>query len=185
MRWDELFRDLEAQLEAASATELAAEVADRSRREAATLTWVDRAREATGARVSVRVSGAGVVDGVLREVGSQWLLVEEEARRDALVPAAAVLAVGGLTSRSAVPGTAGHVVSRLGLGSALRGLARDRAPVSVSLVDGSVVDGTVDRVGQDFLEVSTHEPGEARRQAQVRSVRTLPFAAVSVVRSRA
>lgn len=184
MRWDELFRDLEGQLEAASATELAAEVADRTRREGATLTWVDRARGVTGARVSVRVPGGDVVDGVLREVGSQWLLVAEESGRDALVPASAVLAVVGLTAWSAAPGSAGHVFTRLGLGSALRGLARDRTAVSVCLVDGSVLDGTVDRVGQDFLEISTHAAGEARRQAEVRSVRTVPFVAVAVVRSR-
>ena len=183
MRWDDLFRDLEAQLEAAAAAELDAEVADRSRREAAQLALVDRARAAVGHPVTLRVLGAGPVDGVLVDVGAQWLLLAETSGRQALVPLTAVLSLAGLRAWTSVPGEGGQVFARLGLGSALRGIARDRLPVQVVLTDGSVLAGTLDRVGSDFVEVTEH--GEVRRRGEVTGVRTVPFAALALLRSGA
>ena len=183
MRWDDLFRDLEAQLEAAASAEQDAEVADRSRREAALLGLVDRARAAVGHPVVVRVLGAGPVDGTLTDVGSQWLLLADPAGREALVPLAAVVSVAGLRAWSGTPGSPGQVFVRLGLGSALRGIARDRAAVQAWLIDGSTVSGTVDRVGADFVEISEHATGELRRSGEVTGVRTVPFAGLALVRS--
>lgn len=181
MRWDRLFRDLEAQLDAADAAELGAEVADRTRRESALVALVDRVRGAAGSRVSARVAGTGAVEGVLLEAGSQWLLVAEDGGRQTVLPLAAVLSVAGLGVRTSAPGD--QVFSRLGLAAALRAIARDRAGVSVGLVDGSVLTGTLDRVGADFVEVSLHGAGEPRRHDEVSGVRTVPFAALASVRS--
>lgn len=183
MRWDDLFRDLEAQLDAAEAAELDAEVADRTRREAAQLALVDRSRAAVGHPVVVRVLGAGPVDGVLVDVGPQWLLVAEKGGREVLVPSTAVVSLAGLRAWSGTPGSGGQVLARLGLGHALRGIARDRLPVQVWLTDASVVSGTVDRVGADFLEVTEHGAGEPRRRGDVTGVRTVPFAGLALVRS--
>ena len=182
MRWDELFADLEAQLAAAGDAEFAAEVADRTRREAALLSLVDRARASCGAVVQVRAAGAGVVEGRLAEVGAQWLLVDEPAGREVLVPLTAVLTISGLTAWAAAPGRAGRVFDRLGLPAAMRGIARDRTPVTVWLRDGASLSGTVERVGDDFVELSVHAPGELRRRADVHGVRTVPLAAIGAVR---
>ena len=182
MRWDELFADLEGQLDAAAAAELAGEVADRTRRESAVLRLVDRARAARGARVQVRALGAGTVDGVLRDVGPQWLLLAETSGREALVPFTAVLAVTGLAAPTAPPGSGGTVFERLGLGAALRGIARDRAPVTAWLTDASTVSGTLERVGADFVEMSAHAAGEVRRPGEVSGVRAIPFGALAVLR---
>ena len=183
MRWDDLFRDLESQLDAAAAAELDAEVADRVRREAALLGLVDRARAAVGHPVVVRVRGAGPVDGRLVDVGAQWLLVAETGGREVLVPLTAVVSLAGLRAWTGAPGSGGQVFARLGLGAALRGIARDRLPVQVVLVDGSLVGGTVDRVGADFVEVTEHGVGEVRRRGGVTGVRTVPFAGLALVRS--
>ena len=78
MRWDELFADLAAQLDDAAAAELAGEVADRTRREIATLTLVDRARAAVGHPVRVQLLGPEVVSGLLLEVGAQWVLLRDD-----------------------------------------------------------------------------------------------------------
>ena len=43
--------------------------------------------------------------------------------------------------------------------------------------------GTVDRVGADFVEMTEHGAGEPRRRAEVSGVRTVPFAALALVRS--
>lgn len=181
MRWDELFRDLEAQLEAAAAAELDAEVADRTRREAAQLALLDRARAAVGHPVTLRVLGAGPVDGLLVEVGAQWLLLAETSGRQVLVPVSGVLSLSGLLAWTSVPGAGGEVFARLGLGFALRGIARDRLPVQAVLTDGSVLTGTVDRVGSDFVELTEH--GEVRRRGEVTGVRTVPFVAIALLRS--
>jgi hypothetical protein len=185
MRWDDLFRDLEAQLTAAAGAEVDAEVADRSRREAARLALVDRARAAAGRPLVLRVAGAGAVKGRLVDVGSEWLLLTDGAAgsdSESLVPLSAVLSISGLVAWTATPEAAGQVGARLGLGVVLRGIARDRSGLAVTLVDGSTVTGTLDRVGADFVEVSEHGPGEARRPDAVTGVRTVPFLALAVLR---
>ena len=182
MRWDELFSDLAGQLSAAEAAERAAEVADRTRAEAGQLRLVDRLRPAVAAPVTAHVRAAGVVRGTLLDVGSDWLLVEEAGAREVLVPLAALLAVSGAGGPSAVPGAEGEVARRLDLRWALRGLTRSRSGVHVVLVDGSVLTGTLDRVGADHVDLAEHAPGEPRRAGAVRQVRLVPIAALAAVR---
>jgi hypothetical protein len=183
MRWRALFDDLEAQAEALAAAELRAEVADRTRREVGLVHLVDRLRETAGHPVAVTVWGAGVVHGQLLDAGVDWLLLEETGLREVLVPLAAVLGVAGVGARAAAPGSEGEVGRRLDLRWALRGLARDRAGVSVLLRDGSSVTGTLDRVGADHVDVAEHAPGEPRRAGAVRQVRVVPVGAVALLRS--
>lgn len=182
MRWDALFADLEGQLQAGAAAELAAEVGERTRIETAALHLVDRLRPSCGHPLAVAAAGA-TVRGVLLTVGPDWLLLGAGSGRQALVRLGAVLGVTGVGARSSAPGSEGPVASRLGLGSALRAVARDRAPVVATLVDGSGVSGTLDRVGGDFIELAEHPVGEARRRAAVTAVRLVPFGALSVVTS--
>ena len=107
MRWQGLFADLEAQFEQAAAAELAGEVSERTRREAALLRMVDRLRPGAGHPLVVTVAGHGVLRGRLVDTGCDWLLLEEPGGRELLVPLAAVLGVSGLGVRTAGPGTEG------------------------------------------------------------------------------
>lgn len=183
VRWERLFADLEAELEAAEHADLEAEVADRARAELSRVRLVDRLRAVVDAELALTLPGAGLVRAVLREVGSEWLLVEEEpGRRDVLIPLARVLAISGLGRAAAPPGSAGRVVSRLGLVTALRVVVRDRVPVVVVLVDGGAVHGTLDRVGADHVDVAEHPAGEPRRPGAVTGVRTVPLDAIALVR---
>ena len=77
--------------------------------------------------------------------------------------------------------TPGPVVRRYPLALALRELARRRDPVKVDLGDGTSVDGTIEAVGSDYLELAEHDPGEARRRAAVRARRFVGFAAIVAV----
>lgn len=182
MRWQGLFDDLEAQFDAAEAAELAGEVAERTRRESALLRLADRLRAAEGAALTVTVPGAGLLRGRLLDAGADWLLLEEPGPREVLVPLAAVLGVTGAGPRAAVPDD-GPVARRLDLRWALRGLARSRTGLALGLVDGTLVTGTLDRVGADHVDLAEHGLGEARRAAAVRQVRLVPLSALAFARS--
>lgn len=183
MRWQALFADLEGQLAEEAAADLRAEVSDRTRREAARVGTIDKLRAAVGQPLTVAVSGGARVQGTLVEAGPDWLLLEETAPRDLLIPLSAVLTIGGLGSRAASPGSEGEVARRLDLRWALRGLARSRLGLSVLLTDGSSLEGTLDRVGADYVDIAEHPVGEPRRPGVVRSVRLVPLTALNLLRS--
>ena len=181
MRFRRLFEDLEAQLDAASEAELTAEVAERSRREAALVHLRDRVAGALGARVTVHLPQSPPVHGLLVDSGSDWLLLEEQGGGEALVATAALLGITGLGAAAAPDESA--VGRRLDLRWALRGLARSRTAVRLVLVDGSVPAGTLDRVGADHVDLAEHGRDELRRAAAVRQVRLVPLTALAAVRS--
>lgn len=178
MRWSDLFADLEAQLEEADRLALSAQVADRTRRERATVSWTDRAATALGERLGFQTP-VGPIRGTLQDLGSDWLLLEEHGRGSALLPLAAVLSVIGLPAHS----TDGRGLGRrFGIGVALRGIARDRGAVAIQDVHGGVVVGTIDTVGSDHLDVAEHPADAVRRTAMLTGRRAVPFRAIAVVR---
>jgi hypothetical protein len=176
VRWERLFEDLEAQLDAARAQEARVGLVELVRAERASTHLVDRLRASVGLSLCVRVGNlAGeqdaTVSGDLLDVGSDWLLIAEREAARALVPLAGVQAVGGLAPYIAPPD--GSVAARLGLPHALRALARDRAQVAVWTPAHTLV-GRLDRVGSDHVDV-TPAAGPPW---------TVPIAALRVVRSR-
>lgn len=180
MRWGELFADLEAQAQALLVAERDVEVAELTRLETSRLELAGRLRASLDAPVRVRCLGGTVVTGRLSGVGAGWLLLDEDAGREAFLATAAVASVAGLGRLADGPGTA--LDARLGIGRALRGLARDRSVLRAWLLDSTVVDGTLDRVGADFVEFAVHAAGEPRRRAEVREVLVLPISALAVLR---
>ena len=181
MRWDDLFADLEAQLDLEQAAELWVEVADRSRRELAAISLLDRASAHVGSPVQLGVTGASTVSGALLDATQEWLLVEERSGREVLVPTTACLWLRGLGRASEVVARE-SVARRLGLGAALRSLAQQRVVVRLQLADGAQATGTIDRVHADHLDLAEHPSDEPRRRDAVRGVRTVPFRAIGVVR---
>jgi hypothetical protein len=183
MRWQRLFADLVAQLDEAERGERDLEIADRTRRELASVRLMDRFRAAVGSAVDLRLAGGARAEGAVRVVGATWLLLTD-GTAEIVVPAAAIVAAGGLGRSATAPAVDGRLDARLGLSHALRGLMRDRAEVAARLVDGSTVWGTVDSVGADFVEIGVHPPGEPRAATGARGPAgvCLPFAAVSMLR---
>lgn len=156
MRWERLFEDLAAQLTEAELDGMRSEVADRTRRELAKIRLRDRVRAALGVHVAMRVRGVGPINGTVSGAGPDWVLLAEPTGTEALVPLTAVVQVTGLGTRASPPD--GRVSDRLGLGYVLRGIARDRAEVVVTLVDGSGLAGTIDRVGADHVDIAERSP---------------------------
>lgn len=184
MRWDALFADLEAQLAASERLDLDAEIGERARVDAAAVELADRLRGSLGLRIGVHLGSGTVYEGTLSHVGSQWLVLDEERHQVLITYASAVRYVG--LSRLAV-GAGPGARQRLGLASALRGLARDRANLAVMVSRGaageSVLHGVIDRVGRDFLDLALTPAGEERRPANVSGVATVPFGALAGIRS--
>jgi len=106
--------------------------------------------------------------------------VADPAPGEVLVPLTAVVAVPGLgpAALAAAPGR-----RPLPLTVVLRGLARDRATVRIRLHGGRILDGTVDRVGSDHIDVAEHPVDEPRRNAAVRRVVTVPLSALLSLRA--
>ncbi len=185
MRWDGLFADLEAQAGALDTAQRAAEIEERARTELGRIRLQDRLRPATGSAVRARCRGGLAVAGTVTRVGAEWLLLDEGGNREALVVTATLVSVSGLGRLSAAPDTEGVVESRLGLRHALRGIARDRSAAAVHLIDGTTADGTIDRIGADFVEIAAHAAGGLRRRGDVRDVLVVPLSAVAAVRRQA
>lgn len=178
MRWDRLFDDLEAQIELEESHELGLEVADRTRRERALLDLQSKLLANRGTRIDVRLS-SGRLQGVVDDVGPDWLLLETRPDQPVLLPMASVRAITGL-----LPGSKALTVvaRRFALGAALRAISRDRCTVALADIDARVVVGTIDVVGSDHLELAEHAADEPRRAANVLGHHLVPFAAIESVR---
>lgn len=182
MRWQRLFADLSAQFEAAETVADEADLASRVRAEVGAVGLRDRLRAVLGSAVELRCRDVGSVEGLLADVGVDWLLLVERGQ-DVLVAWRAVQAVANIGRDSAPLIEAGVVGSRLDLRWALRAVARDRSPVRVVLDGGRELIGTIDRVGADFVELAEHAAGEYRRAGAVRRVLALLIDAVVLVQT--
>jgi len=181
MRWDRLFDDLQAQLDADGQRELDLEVSDRTRRERAQVGLHERFIAHRGSSVELRLAAGVQVSGRIADAGSDWLLVHDHGERGSLVPFGAIVAINGLGTRAAA-GSGTATAKRFGLGYALRGLSRNRSVVSLVDIGGLVTTGTIDAVGADALDLSEHPVDVARRSENILSRRVVPFAAIVVVR---
>jgi hypothetical protein len=184
MRWDRLFDDLETQLEAAADDELDAQVADRTRRELAATSFEGRLRGASGRVVELLATGAGVIAGEIRRVGPGWLLLNVAGAPPAVVALRFVVAARDLPLAAREASHDATASEQIGLAPVLRVLMRDRTVTAVVLADGTVLTGTIDRVGTDYLDLAEHPLDESRRPSAIRGIRTLPLSAVAALRPR-
>jgi hypothetical protein len=160
--------------------ERAAEVEERTRGELGALTLASRLRGSAGAVIVVQLAGGLTLTGRIEQTGPDWTLLTGEAAAESVLLHRHVVALRGL-GRHADP-TVGIVESRLDVRAVLRRVVRDRSAVRIHLVNGTTIDGTLDRVGGDFLEVAAHQLGEQRRRGAVREGDLVPLAAVVAVR---
>jgi hypothetical protein len=181
-RWGRLFDDLELQAVAAERASRGTQAGELARAELAGTVLADRLRARIGAAVTLRVAGVGSLPGVLERVATDCLLLHSSTGQEWLVAVPALVSVAGLGRESLGP-PASVIDARLGLAHLLRGLARDRAAVAIVLTDGGpALDGTIDRVGSDYLELARHPVGELRRRGQVADVQLIALSAISAIR---
>jgi hypothetical protein len=186
VHWDRLFEDLEGQLAAEWEAERAALDAESERLRISKLTLVTRLRllQRGDAPVILRLADGERLSGGLRAIGADWLALDPaDAAGAQIVPLAALTGVethhGALLETLedvAVPSDG--VRSRMTLGFLLRDLARRRVPLRIGLRGGERLHGTIDRAGEDHLDLAIHDAGEARLASAVRAFRMIPFGAV-------
>jgi hypothetical protein len=194
VRWQNLFDDLEGQLESELGAEEVDLLAEEERLRLGRLTLRDRIRAIHDADpaepLTVAVRGGERVQLRIAAVGRDWIAGETDAGilRSTIVPLAAVVALTPAGAQLAAslradpapePPTA--LSARLGLPFVLRDLCRRRAGVEL-LVAGERAHGTIDRVGRDHLDVAEHPVGEPRRTASVARIRIVALGALDLVR---
>ncbi|CAD5993610.1 hypothetical protein [Agreia sp. COWG] len=199
MRWDNLFSDLESQLEYGLNAEEDELEAEEERLRLGRLGLRDRlialtavADRGANFSVSLLLAGGLVVSLRVTTIAKDWLAGDLDApgarHSSAVIPLSAIHGVS-LTRRQvrhslqprAVDGAAGSLTDRLGLAFLLRDLCRRRTAVEAVLPSETLF-GTIDRVGRDHFDMAVHEPTTPRRESDVRSFRIVAFNAVALIR---
>jgi hypothetical protein len=85
------------------------------------------------------------------------------------------------TSLDPETASAPRIVDRIGLPFVLRDLCRRRKALEVHTQTG-MLNGTIDRVGRDHLDLAVHAPGTLRRSREVSHYRMVPLAHIQLVR---
>ena len=197
MRWDNLFDDLESQLEQELGAEEGDLLAEEERLRLGRLAVRDRMIAMTrqgdgpGEQLRLALRDGSAVSVAVGSIGRDWLVGEliGARRGSCVVPMGAVAALlptaeqlaRSVAAEPAVEPSA-SLSARLGLAFVLRDLCRRRAGVDLSTASGERVHGTIDRVGRDHLDLAEHEPGVPRRAASVDRIRILPFSELLLVR---
>lgn len=202
VRWDRFFEDLEGQLDSEWEAERAALDTEAERLRLSRVALRERlvALVRDPREHAVHLANGDAVSGRIARVGADWFAVVAGGAPEgamggphagtsggaAIVPLSAVAGVSAppdavlASVRDAEPGPA--LDQRMGLGFVLRDLVRRRIPVSLLLVGGRALTGTVDRAGADHLDLALHDPGSPRRAENVTGYRIVPFAALLSVR---
>lgn len=178
MRWQRLFDDLEAQAREAERVTTREEVADRTRRERATVSLLDRLAAAPD-QVVVEVETGLRIEGEVRAVGRDWFVVDQPGRTW-LVPVMGVVEIRGLGEGAESAGLA----RRAGLGLALRALSRDRVHVAVHDRAGRVTQGRIEAVGADWLDLVDRTLDRRTVSGNGAPRRCLPWLQVVAIMSR-
>jgi hypothetical protein len=195
VRWDELFDDLEGQLE----HELNAESGDlRAEEERLRL-----GRLSVRSRLVSLAGGSGTDFGAVlrlvlqsgdtiliraRTFGRDWVAADllGGAGGQCVLPldaiAAVILATGDIEhSLDSESESASRVVERIGLPFVLRDLCRRRKSVELNTTTG-ILTGTIDRVGRDHIDVAVHAPGTLRRSREIEQYRIVPLQQIRLIK---
>jgi len=181
MRWNDLFADLESQLEFGQWEAVEQDAAELTRGMWAELTLMDRLRAALGQRMRLMLRDGHSYTLLIRAVGPAWVGGVDDAGA-LLMPREAILSVDGDLRRAVVPRRPLQAGPKMG--AVYRMLARRREPVQIAARHGrTIAEGTIDRVGRDHLDLALHARDEFRRDAALRGLRIVPFEAIQLVRA--
>ena len=175
---DALLAGLEDQASALEGVYDDAAAEDLARAARAEVPLLDRLRAAT--TVVVEVIDHGPVEGTVLDVGRDVVVVDATDGTWAIHR----IGIAAVTGASDAAAGAGGVAARLGLASVARAWARERSVVRIIRRGAGPLDGTIDRVGADYVDLAEHDPGTPRLGNQVRRTLAVPFEVISALRRR-
>lgn len=205
MRWDNLFSDLESQLEYGLTAEENDLHDEEERLRLGRLSLRDRLLQLMkisdrGANYSIAfvLTGGLRLSAKVKTIGKDWFAADIDSvptgdsrrrlQQQCIVPLGAVQGLTltrrqirhSLEPRPAQEGPGG-LTDRLGLAFLLRDLCRRRTTVEVVLATESVF-GTIDRVGRDHFDLAVHEATASRRDVDVVGYRLIAFDCVVLLK---
>nr|WP_228069900.1 Fis family transcriptional regulator [Actinomyces bowdenii] len=136
---------------------MAAHSAEMAEAEVASVALIDRLRGAIGRPLHLWTRSGLPVQGTVVRVDPSYILIDEGAGVEAIVPMAGIATLFPLPG----PTPSGDTRTRPTLGAVLREIARRGARVRLVLASGDVV-GRIVRVGADHLDVVLDAEGGAR-----------------------
>jgi len=176
----QVFDDLEVAFEAELRREAEQEATAAVRAELGeTVLWEQMARR-VGTQAAA-FAGSRVLRGAVVASYPEFLVLRADDGTEHLIRYGPAISIALPPEPPGLQPAPTPAVRRYQFALALRELARRREPVRLELVDGARIDGTIESVGSDYLEVAEHDPGEARRRAAVRARRFIGFSAVAAV----
>ena len=199
MRWDDLFDDLEGQLERelhSEATGLRLQK-ERQRLEHVSMrTRLSSVVRSVGLGGTLRLSVVLVTGETLTlrptTLGLDWLAADllgaDSKRVECVIPLSAIAAVllteeQILASLSVESESTAKQTERYGFPFVLRTLCRKRRTLELDTY-GGVLTGTIDRVARDHLDLAVHPLGTFRRTPEILHYRLVALWQIHVVRLR-
>lgn len=199
MRWDNLFDDLEGQLEQELGAEEVDLRAEEERLRLGRLCLRERIRAIAAAQpprscygIEMQLVTGEAVRLRPSTFGKDW--VAGDLLEDSVRECQCVLPLGAVAAMLLTPGqvrdslkserrssSAPQLADRIGITFVLRDLCRRRVAIEVHTAAG-ILHGTIDRVGRDHFDLALHERGEVRRTSAVSGIRVLPLGQLSLVR---
>jgi hypothetical protein len=177
-RFDAMLAGILAEAEAADTASFDADIAEVERAARGELRLLDRLRAQD--HVVVEVMGAGVVSGDVAAVGRDVVVLAAQDGDWAV----AVWGIGAVIDPATGSREATLPSERLGLAAVARAWARQRCVVRIVRLNATPLDGTIDAVGHDYLDLAEHDPGEARRPEAVRRRAMIPLGSIAAIRRR-
>lgn len=194
VRWDNLFDDLEGQLEQelhAEETDLRAE---EERLRLGRLSLRSRLASLSSPGGGGDVLRIALVSGETITIrpttfGRDWLAADlldgAASGAQCVLPLAAIAGVilhhdQVAASLRAESESTARLVDRIGLPFVLRDLCRRRKSLLLR-TQGGLLTGTIDRVGRDHVDLAVHEAGTLRRAGEVQHYRIVPLTQIQLV----
>lgn len=171
MRWDRLFGELEGHAEHMRLEERDALVAELRQGEWADRTWLDGLAD-DSATIDISVRHVGVLTGRVRSAAERVVHLETTSANHVIASSAVEWVRGADRSLGL---RRDSVQARLGWGPVFREAQDEQDVLTVTLVGGLALEGTVMAVGRDFVRLGS----------AAGSVRDVPYDAICIVTFRA